>query len=79
MNPKPWYLSRTMLTNIALLVVFALGLIVQAAGIYHLSPELVAGLGIAAAVINAALRLLTAAPIQGTPAAAALAEDMPPH
>jgi protein-S-isoprenylcysteine O-methyltransferase Ste14 len=68
---KPWYQSRTIITNALLLVVFAIGLTVQAAGIYHLSPEIVAGLGIVAGVINFWLRLDTNSAITGTPAATA--------
>jgi protein-S-isoprenylcysteine O-methyltransferase Ste14 len=71
MPAKPWYESRSILVNAALLVVFAIGLVVQAAGIYHLSPEVVAGLGIVAAVINFALRLITNSAVAGTPAASA--------
>lgn len=72
MTPKPWYTSSTLLVNIALTVVFALGLVGQLAGVFNIDPRWVAVAGAVAAIINFALRLNTSTAISGTPAAAAL-------
>jgi len=68
---KPWYQSRTLISNIILIVVFTLGLIADSAGALQIDPRVVIVLGIAVAVGNMILRLVTSTAIVGTPAAAA--------
>lgn len=68
----PWYQSRTLIGNIIFIVVFALGLIANSAGALQIDPRVVIVLGIAAAVGNMILRLVTSTAITGTPAAAAV-------
>jgi hypothetical protein len=65
---RPW-VSKTLIVNTVLLIVFAIGLISDSAGVFHLSAQLVAALGVVAAVLNFGLRLATNSAIQGTPAA----------
>lgn len=74
---KPWYMSRTLWVNLALTVVFALGLVGQLAGVFNISVQYVALAGAVAAVINFVLRLDTNAAIAGTPAAAVLPAPTP--
>ena len=79
MTPKPWQMSRTLVLNLLLTIVFALGLVGQLAGAFAIDPRYVALAGAAAAIVNFWLRLDTSAPIAGTPAAAALTGPLPPH
>jgi hypothetical protein len=67
---KPWYRSRTLYVNGALLAVFLMTAVGDASGTFHLGPEVITGLGIGAAGINFALRLDTSTAVAGTPAAA---------
>jgi hypothetical protein len=79
MTPKPWQMSRTLVLNLLLTIVFALGLVGQLAGAFAIDPRYVALAGAAAAIVNFWLRLDTSAPIAGTPAAAAPPTPLPPH
>lgn len=75
--PKKWYLSKTILFNIATLLVIAAGFIADNTGALALPPQTAVWATLVVALGNAALRLGTAAPIAGTPAAAAVAVPKP--
>jgi len=64
---KPPWLSRTLIINAFLLLVYAIGLMTDAAGIFHLTLQMVTALGIVAAVVNLGLRMATNSAIVGTP------------
>lgn len=71
---KNWWTSRTLWVNAASLVVVALGGVLDVAGVLDLTARDAAITTIALAVVNAWLRLVTAQPIAGTPAA----KEVPP-
>lgn len=75
---KPWHASKTMLTNAGLIVVFVLAAVADAAGIFHLTAEWVAILGIATGAINLGMRLTTNSAIAGTPSSVAKLEPPTP-
>jgi hypothetical protein len=68
--PKDWWTSRSLWFNIVSLLVFAAGWLADSTGLLHLDPQVAVIAGGVVAVGNFALRLLTSAPIAGTPAAA---------
>lgn len=67
MDPKPWYFSKTMWVNI---VSFAAAILVmaQAQPWIVANPSAAAGVASALALVNIALRLISGAPIEGSPA-----------
>lgn len=56
-DPKPWYESKTLWVNIVSVIVVALGLVAENAGVLSLSAQAVAVIGIIIAVLNAGLRV----------------------
>lgn len=66
---KEWWKSKTVIINALFVLLYAATLIIDLATPLGLSAQVVLWLGVAQAVVNFALRLITAQPIQGTPAA----------
>jgi hypothetical protein len=75
---KPWYESRTIGVNAALILAWIITTVAGAAGVFALTPATVAILGIASGAINLWLRLTTNAAIAGTPASIAKLEPPVP-
>lgn len=69
MSTKAWYESRTLWLNVIAIAVFGIGLLIEQAAVFNFSPQLIAAFGIVVGVFNYILRLDTAAPVAGTPAA----------
>ncbi len=65
--------SRTLWINGIAVVVFAIGLILDQAGILQIPPAAVAVLGVIVGTLNYVLRLLTGEALAGTPAASRVA------
>jgi hypothetical protein len=60
---KPWYESRVIWFNVLSLVILAVGLVIDNATLLEVPRQAVVVLGIAVAVGNAALRLITHQPV----------------
>jgi hypothetical protein len=75
---KPWYESRTIRANAAIIAAWVITTVAAAAGVFALTPATVAILGILSGAINLGLRLTTNAAIAGTPAAIAKLEPPTP-
>lgn len=71
---KPWYTSRVMIFNLASLLVVAAGFLAENTGALNLPAAAGTWATLIVALGNAYLRLITAQPIEGTPAA----EKTPP-
>jgi hypothetical protein len=71
---KPWYTSRSLIFNIASLLVVAAGFIAENTGALNLPDAAGTWATLLVALGNAYLRLITAQPIAGTPAA----KEVPP-
>jgi hypothetical protein len=68
--------SKTFWFNVASLLLVALGLVLDSAKVFDLTEQEIAGVTIAVAVINAAIRLWTNKPIAGSPGAAGLQREV---
>jgi hypothetical protein len=75
---KPWYESRTIRANAAIIAAWVITTTAAAAGVFALTPAEVAILGIVSGAINLGLRLSTNAAIAGTPASIAKLEPPAP-
>ena len=75
---KPWYMSRSLWVAGLQMVILAIALVGQSAGVFHLSPQVIAAGGIASGLLLAVLRMVTNSAIAGTPAAIAHLEPPAP-
>lgn len=66
---KPWYQSRTLIFNALTLLVVAAGFVVDNVGLLDLPTQAGVWATLVVAMANAYLRLITAQPVAGTPAA----------
>jgi len=68
-DSKEWWQSRTLWLNLAVFAVAVIGLVLDMSQALALPPRWEVYLTLAAAILNAGLRLLTGQPIGGSPAA----------